>query len=92
MFEQVLNRPFGMDKLLWPFYIFFLGYFRLILSTLVENLTIFSDPNLQTCLKIDASSEGLGALLEQNHWTLMRYDYFEITKNTTPKLKRKLFL
>ena len=76
MFERVLNRSFGMGKLLWPFYIFFLSYFRLILSTLVENLSIFSDPNLQTCLKIDASSEGLGALLEQNHWTLTHLKWY----------------
>ena len=76
MFERVLNRSFGMGKLLWPFYIFFLSYFRLILSTLVKNLSIFSDPNLQTCLKIDASSEGLGALLEQNHWTLTHLKWY----------------
>ena len=42
------------------------------LKLLVTNapcLKIFN-PNLQTRLKIDASSEGLGALLEQNHGTL----------------------
>ena len=40
-----------------------------ILVTITPCLKIFNH-NLQTCLKIDASSEGLGALLEQNHGTL----------------------
>ena len=40
-----------------------------LLVTTIPCLKIFN-PNLQSRLKIDASSEGLGALLEQNHGTL----------------------
>ena len=40
-----------------------------ILITSAPILKIF-DPNLPTRLKIDASSEGVGALLEQNHGSL----------------------
>ena len=40
-----------------------------ILITSAPILTIF-DPNILTRLKIDASSEGVGELLEQNHGSL----------------------
>ena len=40
-----------------------------LLATTTPCLKIFN-PNLQTRLKINASSEGSGALLEQNHGTL----------------------
>ena len=40
-----------------------------ILITSAPILKMF-DPNLPTRLKIDASSEGVGALLEQNHCSL----------------------
>ena len=45
-----------------------IGKLKLLVTT-TPCLKIFN-PNLQTRLKIDASSEGLGALLEQNHRTL----------------------
>ena len=45
-----------------------IGKLKLLVTT-APCLKIFN-PNLQTRLKIDASSEGLGALLEQNHGTL----------------------
>ena len=45
-----------------------IGKLKLLVTT-TACLKIFN-PNLQTRLKIDASSEGLGALLEQNHGTL----------------------
>ena len=45
-----------------------IGKLKLLVTT-TPCLKIFN-PNLQTCLKIDASSEGLGALLVQNHRTL----------------------
>ena len=42
------------------------------LKTLITSAPILKifDPNLLTRLKIDASSEGLGAILEQNHGSL----------------------
>ena len=42
------------------------------LRTLITSAPILKifDPNLPTRLKIDASSEGVGALLEQNHGSL----------------------
>ena len=76
-----------------------IGKLKLLVTT-TSFLKNFN-PNLQTRLKIDASSEGLGALLEQNRGTLpnqnftlfdMRHDPFEIMKSATPKSKRKLFL
>ena len=45
-----------------------IGKLKLLVTT-TPCLKIFN-PYLQTRLKIDASSEGLGALLEQNHRTL----------------------
>ena len=45
-----------------------IGKLKLLVTT-TPCLKIFN-PNLQTRLKIDASSEGLGAFLEQNHGTL----------------------
>ena len=45
-----------------------IGKLKLLVTT-TPCLKIFN-PNLQTCLKIDASSQGLSALLEQNHRTL----------------------
>ena len=45
-----------------------IGTLKLLVTT-TPCLKIFNS-NLQTRLKIDASSEGLGALLEQNHVTL----------------------
>ena len=76
-----------------------IGKLKLLVTT-TSFLKTFNR-NLQTRLKIDASSEGLGALLEQNRGTLpnqnftlldMRHDPFEIMKSATPKSKRKLFL
>ena len=76
-----------------------IGKLKLLVTT-TSFLKTFN-PNLQTRLKIDASSEGLGALLEQNRGTLpnqnftlldMRHDPIEIMKSATPKSKRKLFL
>ena len=40
-----------------------------LLVTTTACLKIFN-PNLQTTLKLDAISEGLGAILEQDHGTL----------------------
>ena len=69
-----------------------IGKLKLLLTT-TPCLKIFN-PNIQTRLKIDSSSEGLGALLEQNHGTLldMCHDHLKVTKNATPKSKRKPFL
>ena len=36
------------------------------------------DPNLETRLRIDASSEGLGALLEQNHGAIENPEWHPI--------------
>ena len=48
-----------------------IGKLKLLVTT-TSCLKIFN-PNLQTRLKIDASSKGLGTLLEQNHGTLKWY-------------------
>ena len=73
-----------------------IGKLKLLVTT-TPCLKIFN-PNLQTRLKIDAGSEGLGALPEQNYGTLtypkctlldMCHKHFEITKTATPKSKRK---
>ena len=45
--------------------------------TSVPILKIFN-PNLRTRLKIDASSEGLGALLEQNHGSLENPQWYPV--------------
>ena len=63
-------------------------------------LKIF-DPNLSTRLKIDASSEGLGALLKQNHGSLENPQWhpigyssrtLRVMRNDMPKLKKRLSL
>ena len=48
-----------------------------ILITSAPILKMF-DPNLPTRLKIDASSEGVGALLEQNHGSIENPKYHPI--------------
>ena len=53
-----------------------IGKLKLLVTT-TPCLKIFS-PNLQTRLKIDASSEGLGALLEQNHGTLTYSKWYPV--------------
>ena len=76
-----------------------IGKLKLLLTT-TPCLKIFN-PNLQTRLRIDASSEGLGALLEQNHGTLTYPKWCPVGyasrslqgyEKATPKLKRKPFL
>ena len=53
-----------------------IGKLKLLVAT-TPCLKMFN-PNLQTRLKIDASSEGLGALLEQKHRTLTYPKWYPI--------------
>ena len=53
-----------------------IGKLKLLVTT-TPCLKIFN-PNLQTGSKIDASSEGLGALLEENHGTLTYPKWYPI--------------
>ena len=53
-----------------------IGKLKLLVTT-TPCLKIFN-PNLQTRLKINASSKGLGALLEQNHGTLTYPNWYPI--------------
>ena len=53
-----------------------IGKIKLLVTTTLC-LKIFN-PNLQSCLKINTSSEGLGALLEQNHQTLTYQKWYPI--------------
>ena len=73
------------------------------IKTLITSPPIlkFFDPNLPTRLKIDASSEGLGALLEQNHGSLENAQWrpigyssrtLRVMRNDMPKLEKTLSL
>ena len=53
-----------------------IGKLKLLVTT-TPSLKIFN-PNLQTGSEIDASSEGLGVLLEQNHGTLTYPKWYPI--------------
>ena len=53
-----------------------IGKLKLLLTT-TPCLKIFN-PNVQTRLKIDSSSEGLGAFLEQNHGTLTYPEWYPV--------------
>ena len=73
------------------------------LKTLITSAPILKifDPDLPTRLKIDASSEGLGALLEQNRGSLENPQWhpigyssrtLRVMRNDMPKLKKRLSL